>query len=47
VRYEISVTRQGPGNEVSLEVDGQPIAGTVIPLPGAETDTVKVKAVIR
>ena len=46
-RYEISVTRQGRGNEVSLEVDGKPIAGTVIPLPHAGINTVKVKAVIR
>jgi cellobiose phosphorylase len=47
VRYEIFVTRQGPGNQVSLEVDGKSIAGTVIPVPNAETQTVKVKAVIR
>ena len=47
VRYEISVKREGPGNEVSLEVDGQPIEGTIIPLPREQTSTVKVKAVIR
>jgi cellobiose phosphorylase len=52
VRYVISVQREGPGNDVSLEVDGQPIEGTVIPLPnapllGQENITVKVKAVIR
>ena len=47
VRYEISVQREGSGNEVSLEVDGVPIAGTIIPLPGAEVHTVKVKAVLR
>jgi cellobiose phosphorylase len=52
VRYEIFVKREGPGNEVSLEVDGQPIESTVIPLPdapltGQDTKTVKVKAIVR
>jgi cellobiose phosphorylase len=47
VRYEISIKRQGSGNEVFLEVDGAPIEGTILPLPDEETNTVKVKAVIR
>jgi cellobiose phosphorylase len=47
VRYEISVVREGAGNSVTLEVDGKPIDGMVIPLPNKETKTVKVKAVIR
>jgi cellobiose phosphorylase len=47
VRYEISVVREGPGNGVTLEVDGKSIAGTVIPLPEKETQTLKVKAVIK
>jgi cellobiose phosphorylase len=52
VRYEISVKREGPENQVTLEVDGQPIEGTVIPLPnalstGQDTRTVKVKAIVR
>jgi cellobiose phosphorylase len=47
VRYEISVKRQGPGNEVALEVDGSPIAGTTVPLPNEEVRTVKVNAFIR
>ena len=47
VRYEISVKREGSGTEVLLEVDGKPIEGTIIPLPITETNTVKVKAVIR
>ena len=46
-RPEIRALREGPGNGVSLEVDGQPIEGTVIPLPKVENITVKVKAVIR
>ncbi|HJR80463.1 MAG TPA: glycosyl transferase [Anaerolineales bacterium] len=47
VRYEISVGREGPGNEISLEIDGKPIQGTLIPLPKENTNLVKVKAVIR
>src|SRR5690349_2780294 len=47
VRYEISVKRHGPGNEVSVEVDGQPVEGTVVPLPKEGINTVNVKAVIR
>jgi cellobiose phosphorylase len=46
VRYEISVKREGPGNQVRLEVDDQSIEGTCIPLP-EEAKTVKVKAVVR
>src|SRR5512135_3600302 len=33
VRYEISVKRAGPGNQIRLEVDGKPISGRIIPLP--------------
>jgi cellobiose phosphorylase len=47
VRYEISVKREGTGNQVSLDVDGKPIAGTILPLPGPETKVVNVRAVIR
>src|SRR5512135_869549 len=32
VRYEISVRRKGPGNDVSLLVDDKPVLGTVVPL---------------
>ena len=47
VRYEISVKREGPGNQVSLEVDGKPIAGTIIPLPEIDAGPIQVRAVIR
>jgi cellobiose phosphorylase len=47
VRYEISVKREGPGNEISLEVDGTSIGDTVIPLPTEVLKTVKVKAIVR
>lgn len=41
--YEIAVERTGPGSRVSLTVDGEPVAGDVVPLaaPGART-TVEV-----
>ena len=47
VWYEISVRREGKGHEVSLEVNGEPIEGTIIPLPREHTTSVKVKAVVR
>ena len=47
VRYEISVKREGTGNQVSLEVDGKPISGTIVPLPDTSAETVKVTAVIQ
>jgi cellobiose phosphorylase len=47
VCYEITVTREGAGNRVSLEVNGKSVEGTVIPLPKVEIKTVKVKAVVR
>lgn len=31
--YHISVTRRGPGNRVSLVVDGKPVEGQVVPMP--------------
>ena len=30
--YQINVTRQGPGNEITLQVDGKPIEGSLVPL---------------
>src|SRR5690606_6993314 len=47
VRYEISVVREGAGNNASLEVDGKSIEGTIIPTPDKNTKTVKVKAVLK
>ena len=46
VRYEISVKREGPVNGVSLEVDGTPVPGTVIPLPARNVRNLKVKVII-
>ncbi|HEY44922.1 MAG TPA: glycosyl transferase [Anaerolineae bacterium] len=47
VRYHIHVERQGPGNEVELEVDGKPIDGTLIPIPSAGTQEVHVVVRLR
>jgi cellobiose phosphorylase len=44
--YEIVVERQGTGNNVSLEVDGKPVAGNIIPLAIKGT-TVKVTAYVK
>jgi cellobiose phosphorylase len=46
VRYAIQVERKGAGNEVKLEVDGNPIDGTVIPLPAENSKEVHVLVTI-
>ena len=43
--YEITVERQGKGNNVSLEVDGNPMTGSIIPL-ATKGSTVRVKAIV-
>ncbi|MBN2502387.1 MAG: glycosyl transferase [Anaerolineales bacterium] len=43
VIYEIKVDRQGDGNQVSLEVDGKAIEGSVVPLPEAGVTKVQVR----
>jgi cellobiose phosphorylase len=40
--YEIEVRRGGPGNAVSMTVDGVAVAGDVVPLPPPETASVAV-----
>ena len=47
VTYRIEVERAGRGNQVSLEVDGAPIQGNLVPLPPPGTKTVAVKATLR
>jgi cellobiose phosphorylase len=47
VRYDIAVKRKGPGNRVSLTVDGKAIDGNVIPKPDVGTTRVSVEAVLR
>jgi len=46
VTYDIVVERSGDGNAVSLEVDGQSIAGNLVPLPPSGTTNVAVKAIV-
>jgi cellobiose phosphorylase len=43
VRYNIVVERAGPGNDVQLTVDGQPISGTIVSLPKPGTQSVSVQ----
>jgi cellobiose phosphorylase len=47
VTYEIEVQRAGDGNQVSLEVNGAPVPGNLVPLPSSGTKTVAVKATLR
>jgi cellobiose phosphorylase len=46
VDYAIDVRRRGPGNAVTLRVDGSAVEGSVIPLPGAGTTKVTVEALL-
>jgi cellobiose phosphorylase len=44
--YLISIRREGPGNDVSLALDGQPLDGNILPL-GKDGDVVEVMATLR
>ena len=46
VTYHIDVKRAGSGNAVALTVDGQAVAGNVVPLPAADAKDVKVEVVL-
>jgi cellobiose phosphorylase len=46
VTYQITVERQGPGNQVSLVVNGLPISGDVVPLPPPGLRRVVVHALL-
>ena len=43
IRYEIRVTRRGPGNVVQLTADGEPLQGKVIPPPGPGKVVIQVE----
>jgi cellobiose phosphorylase len=43
VCYDIHVTRTGPGNTVQLVVNGEAVAGTLVPLPAKDTAAVTVE----
>ena len=45
--YEISVRREGPGNMVSMTVDGVPVPGDVVPMPPPGTPAVIVEVVVQ
>jgi cellobiose phosphorylase len=44
--YQIKVTRQGPGNAVSLVVDGQPVDGNIIPIYSGDQAEIQVEATL-
>jgi cellobiose phosphorylase len=46
VVYSIEVRRAGPGNAVSLEVDGRLVQGSVVPFPPARQREVTVRATL-
>ncbi len=47
VVYDINVRREGPGNDVSLLVDGRSVAGNTVPCPPQGTAEIAVEAVLR
>jgi cellobiose phosphorylase len=47
VTYRITVERAGKGNAVSLQVDGQPMEGDIVPPPPPGQTEVVVKATLR
>ena len=47
VRYLIRVERSGPGNDISLEVDGTAIAGNIVPVPTNGKKEIQVLARLR
>jgi cellobiose phosphorylase len=46
VTYNISVKREGEGNEVAITVDGEPVEGNVVPLPPPGRTEVRVGVVL-
>ncbi len=47
VTYRITVERRGPGNAVSLTVDGRPVAGDIVPFPPTGQAEVQVQVVLK
>ena len=45
--YHVTVRRTGPGNCVSLVVDGTPVPGNVVPLPATPGADVMVEATVQ
>ena len=44
--YQITVTRMGPGNTVSLVVDGTPIDGNIVPLSDGTPPEIQVEVTL-
>ena len=47
IKYEITVKREGPGNTVSLLVDGLPVSGSLVRQPLQDVKLVKVVAILK
>jgi cellobiose phosphorylase len=46
VNYHLDIRRAGPGNQVSLIVDGQPVKGDLIPLPAPGQKEVRAEIIL-
>lgn len=46
INFQIDVRRRGPGNRLSLFVDGQPLPGDTLPWPAPDTPQVQVLALV-
>jgi len=46
VAYSITIQRKGPGNSISLTVDGEPVTGSVVPIPTDGRKDVKVTGIL-
>jgi cellobiose phosphorylase len=46
VTYQINVQRVGPGDDVALTVDGEPVQGDVVPLPQDERQIVQASVAL-
>ena len=46
VTYSITIQRKGPGNSISLTVDGAPVTGNVVPIPTDGRKEVKVVGIL-
>jgi cellobiose phosphorylase len=46
VTYNISIERQGEGEQISLTVDGTPIKGNIVPPPADARRKVTIKGIL-
>jgi cellobiose phosphorylase len=44
--YRIHIERQGPGHEISLTVDGNPVAGSLVPAAPSGS-TVEIRGILK